>query len=111
MKVNEYQDLALRTLNRKLSVEQALVDGVLGLNGEAGECADIVKKHFFQGHSLNREHLEKELGDVAWYLAVTAHVIGYSLEDVLLMNVEKLRARYPDGFDECRSRNRQTGDV
>lgn len=111
MLANDYQKLALRTLNRALSNSEVLIDGVLGLNGEAGECADIVKKYMFQGHALDREHLAKELGDVAWYLAVTAHAIGYSLEDVLRMNVEKLQARYPEGFCEFRSRNRSAGDV
>lgn len=111
MKANEYQELALRTLNQALSNSEVLTDGVLGLNGEAGECADIVKKYMFQGHDLDREHLAKELGDVAWYLAVTAYAIGYKLEDVLAMNVAKLQERYPEGFDEFRSRNRRTGDV
>lgn len=111
MTANEYQELALRTLNRELTNSEILADGALGLNGEAGECADIVKKYMFQGHALDREHLAKELGDVAWYLAVTAYAIGYKLEDVLAMNVEKLRERYPEGFDEFRSRNRKAGDV
>lgn len=111
MKANEYQKLALRTLNKELDIDRVLVDGVLGLNGEAGECADIVKKHLFQGHTLNKEHLAKELGDVSWYLAVTAYAIGYDLETVLQMNIDKLRERYPEGFDEFRSRNRRTGDV
>lgn len=111
LKANEYQELALRTLNQELSIREVLNDGALGLNGESGECADIVKKHLFQGHDLDKKHLAKELGDVAWYLAVTAYAIGYKLEDVLAMNVAKLQERYPEGFDEYRSRNRRTGDV
>lgn len=111
MTANEYQELALRTLNRELTNSEILADGALGLNGEAGECADIVKKYMFQGHALDREHLAKELGDVAWYLAVTAYAIGYKLGDILQMNIEKLQERYPEGFDEFRSRNRKAGDV
>lgn len=111
MTANEYQELALRTLNKELPIDQVLVDGVLGLNGEAGECADIVKKHLFQGHSLDRVHLAKELGDVAWYLAVTAYAIGCDLDAVFQMNIDKLTERYPEGFDEFRSRNRRVGDV
>jgi NTP pyrophosphatase (non-canonical NTP hydrolase) len=81
------------------------------LAGESGEVADLVKKHFFQGHPLDEEHLAKELGDIAWYLAETAYAIGYSLDTILRMNVEKLRNRYPDGFDISKSINRKEGDV
>lgn len=88
-----------------------LINGLMGLNGEAGEAIDILKKHLFQGHELDREHLAKELGDVAWYLAVTADALGYTLEEILEMNVEKLRARYPDGFDPRKSVNRKAGDL
>lgn len=107
MTINEYQNEAMRTAPRPCF----LTNGVLGLCGESGECADIVKKSVFQGHKLDREHLAKELGDVAWYLAVTAFAIGYDLESVLQMNVDKLRKRYPDGFDAERSQNREEGDV
>ena len=107
MTINEYQNEAHRTAPKPFF----LTNGVLGLCGEAGECADIVKKSVFQGHKLDKEHLAKELGDVAWYLAVTAFAIGYDLETVLQMNVDKLRKRYPDGFDTERSQNREEGDV
>ena len=88
-----------------------LINGLMGLNGEAGEAIDILKKHLFQGHPLDSEHLAKELGDVAWYLAVSADALGYSLEEILQMNVDKLRARYPDGFEAERSVNRTAEDV
>lgn len=89
----------------------ALENGLMGLCGEAGEAIDILKKHLFQGHDLDKEHLAKELGDVAWYLAVSADALGYDLETVLLMNVEKLRARYPKCFDSDLSQNRRVGDI
>ena len=111
MTPNEYQKEALRTASGMYDGYPMIINGVLGLCGEAGECADMVKKHLFQGHDLDREHLAKELGDVAWYIAVAAHSIGYDLETVLQMNVDKLRKRYPDGFDAKRSLNRQEGDV
>ena len=111
MTANEYQQAALRTANKALSKDQLLLDGIMGLAGEAGECVDIMKKHLFQGHDLDRHHLMKECGDVAWYLAVTAHALGYTLDEVLTTNKEKLEARYPDGFCELRSRNRIAGDV
>lgn len=99
MTINEYQKNALRTANKSLTSFQQLENGVMGLNGEAGECIDILKKHLFQGHELDREHIAKELGDIAWYLALSASAIGYDLETIMQMNVDKLRARYPDGFD------------
>lgn len=103
MTINEYQKEALRTAHS----DDLLVNGVLGLAGEAGECADIVKKHRFQGHELDKFELAYELGDVAWYLAVTAFAIGLDLETILQMNVDKLWKRYPNGFDADRSRNRK----
>ena len=110
MEINEYQRLALTTLNPALTEKDVLINGVMGLCGEAGEAIDLVKKHLFHGHELKRDELIKELGDVAWYLAETAHAIGYSLEDVLRMNVEKLKARYPEGFQSRRSLNRAEGE-
>lgn len=106
--INEYQKAALRTANKgKLSDTELLTNGVLGLSGESGECADIVKKHLFQGHELDAEKLANELGDVAWYLALASYAIGYDLEKVLQMNVDKLRKRYPDGFSAERSIHRE----
>lgn len=106
MYFNNYQMEAMRTASGMEKQDQMLVNGVLGLNGEAGECADIVKKHLFQGHALDTEHLAEELGDVLWYIAVTAYSIGYNLDYIAQMNVDKLRKRYPDGFDAARSVNR-----
>ena len=98
MTINEYQRLAMRTLNPKLSRKDVLINGVMGLCGEAGEAIDIVKKHLAQGHDLDREALIRELGDVAWYLAETAYALDVPLEDVLQGNIDKLKARYPQGF-------------
>ena len=99
MTPNDYQQAALRTVPGDLPPERLLLNGLMGLNGEAGEAIDILKKHLFQGHELDTEHMAKELGDVAWYLAVSANAIGYDLETIMQMNVDKLKARYPDGFD------------
>ena len=111
MTINEYQQAALRTANKSLTPIEQLMNGLMGLNGEAGEAIDILKKHLFQGHELDSEHMAKELGDVAWYLAVSANAIGYDLETVMQMNVEKLKARYPDGFDAEHSLHRNKGDI
>lgn len=111
MKINEYQELAKRTMNKDLSEKDMLINGVMGLCGESGEAIDIVKKHIAHNHKLDKEHLAKELGDIAWYLAETATALGYSLEDIFKMNIEKLKKRYPDGFDSEKSINRKEDDI
>lgn len=111
MTPNDYQQAALRTAPGDLPPERLLLNGLMGLNGEAGEAIDILKKHLFQGHELDTEHMAKELGDVAWYLAVSANAIGYDLETIMQMNVDKLKARYPDGFDAEHSLHRNQDDI
>lgn len=106
MTINEYQKLAMTTLNKDLSKKDILINGVMGLCGESGEAIDIVKKHLAQGHELDREKLIKELGDIAWYLAETATVLDIELEEVLARNIEKLKKRYPEGFDKEKSIHR-----
>lgn len=110
MTINEYQKLALTTLNPELKEKDILINGVMGLCGESGEAIDLVKKHLAQGHDLDKEKLAKELGDIAWYLAETAYVIGYPLEDILQMNIDKLKSRYPEGFSTERSLKRKVED-
>lgn len=104
MTFNEYQKAALRTANGANGVN--ITNGALGLCGEAGEVADQIKKSLYQGHPLDPDHIAEELGDIAWYIAITAEAIGYDLEDIILMNVEKLKKRYPDGFSAERSQHR-----
>lgn len=106
MTINEYQKLAMTTLNPELDNKDVLINGVMGLCGESGEAIDIVKKWLAQGHELDREKLAKELGDIAWYLAETAYALGIPLEDILQANIDKLKKRYPEGFDADRSRLR-----
>ena len=106
MTANEYQRLAMVTLNPDLSKKDVLINGVMGLCGESGEVIDIVKKWLAQGHELDREKLTKELGDVAWYLAETATALDLNLEDIFQANIDKLKKRYPEGFDAQRSIHR-----
>ena len=106
MTLNEYQKLAMTTLNPELDDQNVLINGVMGLCGEAGEAIDLVKKHLHQGHPLDREALKKELGDIAWYLAETAHALGLSLEEVCAGNIEKLKKRVPVGISVGASMNR-----
>ncbi len=98
MTANEYQRLAMTTLNPELSKKDILINGVMGLCGESGEAIDLVKKWLAQGHDLNKEALAKELGDIAWYLAETAYALDLPLETILQGNLDKLRKRYPEGF-------------
>lgn len=105
---DDYQRAALRTAQvTTLMDEDLLLNGVMGLCGESGECIDLVKKTRFQGHGLDRDKFLLELGDVAWYLAVAAHGAGFRLSEVFEANVDKLKKRYPDGFDKARSMNRE----
>jgi NTP pyrophosphatase (non-canonical NTP hydrolase) len=109
MQMDEYQQLALRTAGHREDRQQVLTYTALGLTGESGEVAEMIKKAFYHGHTLEEEALSKELGDVLWYLAVMASGLGLSLEQIASENIEKLRARYPEGFSEERSRNRVDG--
>ena len=112
MTINEYQTAALRTAQTdKLTARELLLNSALGLCGESGEVADLLKKYHFQGHNLDLDHVAKELGDISWYLAVGAYAIGYDLEKILQMNVDKLKARYPDGLSTDRSLHRAENDV
>ena len=111
MQINEYQNLAMRTLNPELSKQEALINSVMGLCGESGEAIDIVKKWMAHGHELDKGHLAKELGDIAWYLAEAATALDMDLEDILQANIEKLKRRYPEGFSCERSRIRLKGDL
>ena len=111
MNANEYQQLAMRTLNPELSRKDVLINSVMGLCGESGEAIDIVKKWLAQGHELDKEKLVKELGDIAWYLAEAATALDIPLADILLGNIDKLKARYPEGFEADRSRIRLQEDL
>lgn len=111
--LDEYQHAAMRTkvYPRGAADPNALAWNALGVAGEAGEVADLIKKHIGHGHALDRAKLTRELGDVLWYVAALAHDIGVDLSEVAAVNVEKLKARYPDGWDPARSQNREAGDV
>lgn len=110
MTLNEYQQLAQRTSNTHVNSAK-IENGLLGLFGEGGECADILKKYLYQEHDFDRKHMAKELGDVMWYVAEIASGLCMSLESIAQMNIDKLLARYPDGFDPERSQHRAAGDI
>lgn len=106
MTINEYQQLAQRTASTKRPSSK-IENGVLGLCGESGECADILKKYYHQGHEMDYNHMAEELGDVLWYAAELAAGLGLTLDEVAERNIAKLRKRYPDGFDAERSKHRE----
>ena len=111
MEINEYQKQAMTTLNPALSRKDVLINSVMGLCGESGEAIDIVKKWLAQGHALDKAHLARELGDIAWYLAEAATALDIPLEEILQANLDKLKKRYPEGFEVQRSQTRFTGDL
>ena len=102
-------------LDKKGANIERLVTAGVGLNAEAGEFLEIVKKMVFQGkpwNEDNREHLIIELGDLIWYATNACMALGISFEDVVARNVEKLEKRYPGGqFDVYYSENREEGDL
>ena len=108
MRVDDYQQEAMTLLNPALTEKDVLMNALMGLCGESGEAIDVMKKRLFQGHPLDRAKLLKELGDVAWYLAEAATGLGVPLSEILQGNLDKLHARYPQGFDTKRSQNRET---
>lgn len=108
---DDYQRLAGITANPKLDPKMNLAVLSLGIAGEAGEVADYVKKHLGHDHDLDREKLKKELGDVLWYISTLASANDLSLQDVAQTNINKLAARYPDGFNTEHSKNRKANDT
>ncbi len=96
--MNDYQELALRTWQPWADESANYGYLALGLNGEAGEVAEEVKKNMRHGRDLDHVALKKELGDMLWYLTIFAHELGFTLEDVAAANIVKLNERYPGGF-------------
>ena len=101
-----YQDLAGRTAGAGGDGERRLMVAALGLAGEAGEFANLVKKLTAHGHQVSADELADELGDIMWYVAEAASACGLDLGAIAQQNVDKLRRRYPEGFSQERSINR-----
>lgn len=104
MNLNDYQLMASRTAAKH---DGELANYGLGIAGEAGEVADLIKKSVFHGHNIDKAEIKKELGDVLWYVSQLARLAGLSLEEVATANIEKLYKRYPDGFSKEKSINRE----
>lgn len=110
MKLNDYQVLAARTINQKLYPEQQVHHALHGMVGEIGEIHSLYQKTY-QGHEMKAGHVKKELGDLLWFIAEYCTAMGWELEDVARDNIEKLMARYPEGFEVERSLFRKEGDI
>ena len=107
---NEYQELASRTIRGDLNLKSNLMHALHGMAGEVGELHSIYQK-YYQGHPLDSEHLKKELGDLLWFIAEYCTASGWNLEDIMQMNIDKIKARYPEGFSAERSLHRREGDI
>jgi NTP pyrophosphatase (non-canonical NTP hydrolase) len=94
---------------------ERLLTAAVGMSAEAGEFTEIVKKIVFQGKPVNEEnlfHLKRELGDIMWYVAQACMGLDTTIDEIIEMNVDKLKSRYPGGeFDIHYSENRVEGDV
>ena len=92
-----------------------LLTAALGLTAESGEFTEVVKKIILQGKPYNQEnifHMKRELGDICWYIAQACMALDTTFDEVIEMNVDKLKARYPGGeFDVHKSENRVEGDL
>lgn len=124
MNGNEYQVLAMRTndgkakerLNNKLKGNQivdlaGVLNAALGLSGEVGELNDLIKKFVFHEKPMDEGHFKREIGDILWYIAMICHSCGYDMDYIMELNIEKLKERYPDGFNTTLANNRSAADV
>ena len=109
MTLNEYQLLAQRTMNISLDNDRTALHALHGMCAEVGEIHGLFQK-YYQGHEVDAEHLKKEVGDLLWMIAEFCTVNGWKMSDVAQMNIDKLKARYPDGFTAEKSLNRAEGD-
>lgn len=107
MNHSEFLESIKRTKNPSIGVEQTLINSLLGLSGETGEVLDLYKKHLYQGHDLDLTKVMNEVGDVLYYLYLLAHNQGFTIEECMLLNKQKLEKRYPDSFSAEKSIRRE----
>lgn len=110
MEANEYQKLAARTINNNLLDMEKENHALHGMSGEVGELHSLYQKTY-QGHTFDEEHAKKELGDLCWFIAEYCTAMGWNLSDVMQMNIDKLKARFPEGFSADKSLHRAEGDI
>lgn len=107
---NEYQKSAARTINKNLSIVEQQYHALHGMVGEIGEIHSLYQK-VFQGHEYSEEHMKKEFGDLLWFIAEYCSSMSWNLEDVMKLNIDKLKARFPEGFEIEKSLHRKEGDI
>lgn len=105
---NKYQELAERTMSCECGMAE--MHALHGMASEVGELHSMYQK-VYQGHEFDEEHAKKEVGDILWFISEYCTAMGWQLEDVMKMNIEKLKARYPEGFEAERSLHRAEGDI
>lgn len=110
MGLNEYQQAAARTIGEDMLPGEIETHALHGMVAEIGEIHGLYQK-VYQGHEADNEHLKKEVGDLLWFIAEYCTACGWDLEEVARLNIAKLKARYPDGFEAERSLHRAAGDV
>ena len=110
MRGNEYQKLAARTIDLTLSNVQQEHHALHGMVGEVGELHSLYQK-LYQGHTFVEEHAKKEVGDLLWFIAEYCTANNWNLEDIMQLNIDKLKARYPEGFSAEKSLHRKAGDI
>lgn len=98
MELNSYQNMAMRTKGSYSSVQDQILCSCLGIAGEAGELIDNIKKAIYHQKVIPDVELQKELGDLLWYIALLCDSKGWNMNDIARLNVEKLIKRYPAGF-------------
>ena len=106
MKFSDYQIQSARTMPKLLEQKDIFTNMSMGLAGESGELIDHLKKACFHGHEINHTYVSKELGDILWYIAGLATALDIDLDESAQENIDKLKARYPEGFSEAASQNR-----
>lgn len=106
----EYQELAARTINNELEMFQLHQHALHGMASEIGEIHSIYQKGY-QGHTVDKDHIKSELGDLLWFIAEYCTSHGWDLDEIMQMNIDKLKARYPEGFEVDKSLNRAEGDI
>ncbi len=107
MNIYEYQDGVSKTAPEGEDKERSILRATTGLAGELGEIIEPIKKHIFHGHTLDTKKIEDEIGDLLWYVALLCTNLGIEMQDAIDGNAAKLRRRYPEGFSEERSKNRE----
>ena len=110
MEARDFQEKAARTINPNLYDYEIEQQALHGMASEVGELHGLYQKAY-QGHEFDEEHAQKELGDLLWFVAEYCTAMNWDLGLIMMKNIAKLAARYPDGFKEEDSLNREEGDI